>query len=198
MMRKIRKYTTLGISLIILIIPMFLGIYIEYLFLHDLNLFVILILIFSLLILLLIGKLIGIYGYDSESIEKMKKHDVIDVMINKDNRIRLWLFFPIIMIIEELIFRYYIIGFLLNQLDLEVIFAILISSLIFSLYHVHTWFAYKNLRILLIYLGYSFLLGLFNGCILLTLGIFPCVGIHSALAMYFYYSIYKKYFKIAN
>ncbi len=197
-MEKNRKYVILGILLIILIIPMFLGIYIEYLFLQELNLFVILILIFGLFMLLLIGKLIGIYGYDNESIERMKKHDVVDVMINKDNRIRLWLFFPIIMIVEELIFRYYIIGFLLNQLDLEVIFAIFISSLIFSLYHVHTWFAYKNLRILLIYLFYSFLLGLFNGCILLTLGIFPCVGIHSGLAMYLYYSLYKKYFKTAN
>ncbi|TFF99169.1 MAG: CPBP family intramembrane metalloprotease, partial [Promethearchaeota archaeon] len=181
-MENIRKYVILGILLIILVIPMFLGIYLEYLFLQKLNSFVILILILGLLILLLIGKLIGIYGYDSESIEKMKKHDVINTMINKDNRIRLWLFFPIIMIIEELIFRYYIIGFLLNQLELEVIFAIFISSLIFSLYHVHTWFSYKNLRILLIYVVYSFLLGFFNGCILLTLGIFPCVGIHSALA----------------
>ena len=197
-MEKIRKYTILTTLFVILIIPIFFRIYIEYLIVRELNLFVILILLLGLITLLLIGKLIGTYGYDSESIEKMKKHDIIEALINKSNKIRLWLFFPIIMVIEELIFRYYCIGFLLNQLDVDVIAAIVISSLIFSLFHIHLWFSYKNLRILLINLGYSFLLGLFNGYILLTLGIFPCVGIHYALAMYLYYSIYKKYFKTAN
>lgn len=197
-MEKIRKYTIILIIFIILVIPIFFGIYIEYLFLQDSNLFVILILMFGLLLLLLIGKLIGVYGYNSECIEKLKKHDVIDAWFNKKSKIKLLISFMIIMIIEELIFRYYIIGFLLNQLDLEVILAIFISSIIFSLFHIHIWFSFKNIRILLINLGYSFLLGLFNGYILLTLGIFPCVGIHYALAMYLYYSIYKKYFKTAN
>ncbi|MFX1256922.1 MAG: type II CAAX prenyl endopeptidase Rce1 family protein [Promethearchaeota archaeon] len=194
-MEKIRKYTILTILVIILIIPIFFGIYIEYLFIRELNLFVILILLFGLLILLLINKLIGIYGYDNESIERMRKHDVIDALIKKKNKSILWFFFPIIMLIEELIFRYYFIGFLLNQLDLDVSSAIVISSLIFSLFHIHTWFSYRNLRILLINLGCSFLLGLFNGYILLTLGIFPCIGIHYASAMYLYYNIYRIYFK---
>ncbi|MFW9899393.1 MAG: type II CAAX prenyl endopeptidase Rce1 family protein [Candidatus Thorarchaeota archaeon] len=194
-MEKIRKYTLLTTLCVILIIPIFFGIYIEYLYVRNLNLFVILILLFSMLMLLLIGKLIGIYGYDNESIEKMRKHDVIEALINKTNKLRLWLFFPIIMVIEELIFRYYCIGFLINQIDLDVISAIVISSLIFSLFHIHLWFSYKNFRILLINLSYSFLLGLFNGYIFITLGLFPCIGIHYALAILLYYEIYRKNFK---
>ena len=136
-MEKIRKYTILTTLCIILIIPIFFGIYSEYLYVRKLNLFVILILLFGMLMLLLIGKLIGIYGYDNESIENMRKHDVIEALINKTNKLRLWLFFPIIMVIEELIFRYYCIGFLINQVDVDVIMAIIISSLVFSLFHIH-------------------------------------------------------------
>lgn len=196
-MEKIRKYVILTILTCVLIIPMFFEIYIDYLFVKELTLSVILILLFGFLILLLIGSLVNIYGYDNESIEKMKKHDIIEVLISKTNRMRLWLFFPIIMIIEELIFRYYCIGFLIDQLNLGVFLAIAISSLIFSLYHIHLWFSYKNVRILLINLGYSLLLGVFNGYIFLNLGLFPCIGIHYALAMILYYDLYRKYFKPA-
>ncbi|MFX0186423.1 MAG: type II CAAX prenyl endopeptidase Rce1 family protein [Candidatus Hodarchaeota archaeon] len=197
-MEKIRKYTILTTLCVILIIPIFFGIYSEYLYARNLNLFVILILLLSMLMLLLIGKLIGIYGYDNESIEKMRKHDVIEALINKTNKLRLWLFFPIIIVIEELIFRYYCIGFLINQVDVDVIMAILISSLVFSLFHIHIWFSFKNLRILLINLSYSFLIGLFNGYTFITLGLFPCIGFHYALAILLYYDIYRKNFKPAN
>ena len=108
------------------------------------------------------------------------------------------IYFPIIMTIEELIFRYYLIGFLLNQLKLDIISAILIASAIFSIYHIHTWFGFKNLRILLINLALSFLLGLFNGWILLTLGIFPCIIVHYAVAMLLYHTIYKRNYKTNN
>jgi len=149
-MEKTRKYVILTILAFFLIIPIFFEIYIEYLFVRELTLSVILILLLGFLILLFIGKLIGMYGYDDESIEKMKNHDIIEALITKTNKVRLWIFFPIIMIIEELIFRYYCIGFLINQLDFGVILAIAISSLFFSLFHIHLWFSYKNLRILLI------------------------------------------------
>ncbi|MFX1399525.1 MAG: type II CAAX prenyl endopeptidase Rce1 family protein [Promethearchaeota archaeon] len=196
-MKKTRKYVILSILASVLIIPMLFGIYIEYLFIKELTLSVILILFFGFLILLLIGRLINKYGYNDESIEKMKNHDVIEALISKTNRMRLWLFFPIIMIIEEQIFRYYCIGFLINQLNLDVFLAITISSLVFSIFHIHLWFSFKNLRIVLINIGYSLLLGVFNGYIFLTLGLFPCIGIHYALAMLLYYDIYRKYFKMA-
>lgn len=194
-MLKVRKYTILGLLCIILIIPMFFGIYLEYLIIRELNLYVIFNLILGLIAFLFIDKLIAVYGYDIESFEAIKTQDVINAMISKKNRSIIWIFLPMIMIIEELIFRFYIIGFLLNQRGLNVISAILISSIIFSLFHIHIWFRFKNLRILLINLGNSFLLGLFNGYVLLTLGLIPCILIHFALVLIMYYNIYKRYYK---
>jgi len=196
-MEKIIKYMFIALIFVSLLIPIFFGIYIEFLFVRELSPVVIFVLLFGLLMLLLIGKLIGIYGYNPESIEKMKKHDVIDAFIN-NHKLRLWIFFLIIMIIEELILRYYLIGFLFNQIKLDIISIVLISGIIFSLYHIHTWFSFKNLRILLINLGYSFLLGLLNGYILLTLGIVPCIIIHYAVAILLYYAIYKRNYKTNN
>ncbi|MFX1572467.1 MAG: type II CAAX prenyl endopeptidase Rce1 family protein [Promethearchaeota archaeon] len=128
----------------------------------------------------------------------MKDHDIIEVFINNHNQIIVWVFFPIIMIIEELIFRYYLIGFLFFILGLESFLLILSSSLIFSLYHIHTWFVIKNLRLRLINLSNPFLLGLFNGYLFLKLGIIPCILVHYFLALFLYYNLYRRYFKREN
>ena len=104
-------------------------------------------------------------------------------------------FFPIIMIIEELIFRFYIIAILINQVELEALVAVFISSLVFSIFHIHTWFSYKSLRILLVNLIFPFLLGLYNGYIFLTMGIIPCVIIHYIIVLNLYYNLYKRYFR---
>ena len=192
------KYTIITLILIILVIPMFFGIYIEFLLVRELTLFVILIMLFSIFLLFLFGKFIVIYGYDDESLDLMSRHDVIDALINKKNQIVLLIFFPLTMVMEELIFRYYLIGLLYIQLGLDVILVIFISSLVFSLYHIHFWFTFKNLRIVLIYITYSFLLGLLAGYILLTLGIIPCIFVHYALAFYIYHAIYKRHYKNTN
>ena len=196
-MQNIKKYLTIIIVVIILIIPIVFGFYNEYLTYNDLNYYVILIIIVGFLILLLFGKLIEIYAYDEKSIQMMKQHDVIDALIENRNKsvLLVFLVFLLTMVMEELIFRYYVIGFLLLQLRLEVFWALLISSVIFSLYHIHTWFSYKNIRISIIYIGYSFFMGLFLGFTLLMVGIFPCILIHSSLAYMMYYSIYRKHFK---
>ena len=65
-------------------------------------------------------------------------------------------------IMEELIFRYYLLGFLALTLHLELAISILISSLVFSLYHIHTWFTFKSSKILLINISYTLILGLFT------------------------------------
>ncbi len=194
-MKHMRKYLIIALVCVILIIPMFFGIYLEYLFIREFTLLVIFNLILGLAIFLIITKLIVVYGYDSQSFEAIKKQDVIDAMISKNHKEVIWIFLPMTMLLEELIFRYYMIGLLLNQGGLNIFSAILISSIAFSLYHIHTWFRFKNLRILLIYLGDSFLLGLFNGYILLTLGLIPCILIHFALVLILYYNIYTRYFK---
>ena len=194
-MEKMRKYLLITLVCVILIIPMFFGIYLEYLFIREFTLIVIFNLISGFIIFLVINKLIVVYGYDSQSFEAIKKQDVIHAMISKNHKAVIWIFLPMTMLFEELIFRYYMIGLLLNQGGLNIISAILISSIVFSLYHIHTWFRFKNLRILLIYFGNSFLLGLFNGYILLTLGLIPCIFIHFALVLLLYYKIYTRYFE---
>jgi hypothetical protein len=190
-----RKYGILGILFVILIVPILFGIYIEYLFIRELNITVFIVLVFGLIVFLLLDKFIVDYGYNDTCFKALKTQDVLNALIIKENKAVIWLFLPMIMIIEELIFRYYMIGFLLKQVGLEVIWAILISSSIFSLFHIHIWFRFKNLRVLIINLVDSFSLGLFNGYIFLTLGLIPCILIHYGLVLLLYYGIYKKYFK---
>ncbi len=194
-MIKARKYIILISLLIILTIPIVFGVYLEYFTVKELNWFVILIFITGLIVLLFLGKIMEIFGYNNESIEVIRKQDVINAFINRNNRIIIWFFFPIIIIIEELVFRYYSIGILVHILDLESVAAIFISSLIFSLFHIHIWFRYKNLTILLINLGYPFLMGLYISYIFLKLGIIPCILIHYSIALFSYYNIYRRYFK---
>ena len=196
-MEKIKKYFLPSILFLILILPMFFGVYLEFLYFRKLNFAIFFLLIIGVIFFLIIGKLIERYGYNYQNIKIFRKHDVINALISKKNKVILWLFFPMIMIIEELIFRYYLVGFLVVTLKSEIILSLFVSSLIFSLFHIHTWFSYKSIRILLINLSFSFLLGLFNGYILLNLGIVPCMIIHYGVVMILYYNIYRRYFKIS-
>ena len=177
---------------------MFFGVYLEYFSIRELNWSVILIFIIGLSIILILGKIIEIYVYNDKSVEDIRKQDVINAFINRNDRIIIWFFFPIIIIIEELVFRYYSIGILVHVLDLESVTAIFISSLGFSLFHIHIWYRYKNLTILIINLGYPFLMGLYIGYLFLKLGIITCIIIHYVIALSLYYNIYRRYLKIKN
>jgi hypothetical protein len=187
-----KKYLTIAISIIFLIIPIFFGIYTEFLTISEINLTILILLLIGFVFLLVLGKVMEILLYDNKSKKKMKQHDVIKAFLNGNNKIVLTFFFPLTMIMEEFIFRYYLIGFLLNPLNLELISTIMISSLIFSLYHVHTWFRFKDLKILISYIISSFLLGIYNAYLLFTLGIFACIIVHFSLAFMIYYNLYKK------
>ncbi len=197
-MENIRKYAIISTISIILIIPIFFEIFIDFLFIWQINIYIFLILLLGLFGLLFIGKLIEIFVFNSQNIEIMKNHDVINALIKKNNKLVLWIFFPITMIMEELIFRYYLISVIILLFKLDFFSSILISSIIFSLYHIHTWFFFKNLTILIINLIYSFILGLFNGFVFLTLGLFPCIIFHSAIAFFFYYNIFRRYFRMKD
>jgi membrane protease YdiL (CAAX protease family) len=174
---------------------MIFGVYIQYSFTSVIDPTFILPFLLGFSVLIILGKLIEIFIFNNETIELMRKHDVMNALINKDNRIVIWLFFPLTMIMEELIFRYYLIGFLSNSLNLDLVSVILISSVIFSLYHIHTWFSFKNITILIINLVYPFLMGLYIGYIFLNLGFIPCILIHYILAFSLYYNLYKRYFR---
>ncbi|MFX0039627.1 MAG: CPBP family intramembrane glutamic endopeptidase [Promethearchaeota archaeon] len=174
---------------------MFFGVFFEYFIIIELDWFTFLIFLIGLLVLLFLGKLIEIFGYSSKSVEVIRKQDVLNAFINRDNKSIIWLFFPVIIIIEELIFRYYSIGILVQILKMESIAAIFISSLAFSLFHIHIWFRYKNLKILLLNLIYPFFIGFYIGYLFLKLGIIMCVLIHFLIALTLYYNLYKRYFK---
>ncbi len=194
-MIKVRKYMILGSLLIILIVPIFFGTFLKYLTIREINGYIVLIFIIGIIILLFLSKIIEVFVYNNENVEVIKKQDVMNAFINRNNRVIIWFFFPMIIIIEELLFRYYLFGVLICFLKFELIVVILISSVAFSLFHIHIWFRYRNLHIFLINLIYPFLLGLFNSYVLLTFGLLPCIAIHYTIALYAYYGIYKRYFK---
>lgn len=189
-----KKSTIICILTVILAIPIFFGVYTEFLIEVEVNLYIILIIILGLFLLLLIGWIINSFGFNKVDIELMRNHNVIQALINGNN-INLWFFFPITMIMEELLFRYYLLSFLALTLQIEITTSILTSSIGFSLYHIHTWFSFKNSKILLINLSYTFLLGLFNGYIFFTLGFIPCIIFHYLIALCLYYNLYRKNFK---
>ena len=195
-MKKKIKYTIIVIIFLLLTIPIYFSVFLEFFYINEFNLTISLILVIGFLTLFLIGKIIEVYGYNAEIIKIMEKHDIINSFVGSNNKIIRLLGFLVIMIIEEFVFRYYLIGLLVIQSYLGEMLVILISSLIFSIFHIHTWFSYKNVRILVIFLIYSFFLGLFNGYLLLTLGIIPCILVHYSLAYILYYGIYIRYFKV--
>ena len=192
---KVKKYIILSGLFTVLTIPMFYGVFLDYFTIRELNWFIIIIFVIGLSVLFVVGKFIEIFGYNNKNVEAIRKQDVINALTHQDNRFIIWIFFPIIIVIEELVFRYYLIGILVDLLELESIIAIFISSLGFSVFHIHIWFRYKNLTILLINLGYPFLMGLYIGYIFLKLGIIPCILFHYIIALSLYYNIYRRYFK---
>lgn len=187
-----KKYLAITVVVFILIIPLFFNVYTEFLFISDLNLFTLAYFLVGFVVLLVFGKMMNLFIFKGTSKEVMKHHDVVKALMNKDGRTILIIFFPLTMIMEEFTFRYYLIDFLLNSLKLDIVPAILISSIIFSLYHIHIWFRFKNFKIFVAYLMYSLFLGIYNGYILLSLGIFTCILTHSILVFISYYSLYKK------
>jgi membrane protease YdiL (CAAX protease family) len=190
------KNITIVVVFLLLTIPIFFGTYVETIFLQVSNLFAIIVLFGGLFVLISLGELIDVYGFDIKSLEAIKKHNVIQALIEKEKILSTLMLFIITMIMEELIFRYYLTNILFHSLDLNIVLALIISSLFFSLYHIHTWFTYKNMRIVGIFLGNSFLLGLLLGYIFLNLGLFYSIIIHSIIAFLFYFNLVNRYFKV--
>jgi len=190
-----KKFTIIGSLTVLLVIPIFFGVYTENFIVGEFELIAVLVLILGSFLLLLIGWVINSFSFNKKDIELMKNHNVVKALIG-GNEIILWVFFPITMIMEELIFRYYILSFLALTLQIERAISILISSLVFSLYHIHTWFTFKSSKILLINISYTLILGLFNGYIFFMFGIIPCIIIHYLIALYAYYDLYRKNFRV--
>ncbi|MHA1669387.1 MAG: CPBP family glutamic-type intramembrane protease [Promethearchaeota archaeon] len=186
------KYLAITVVVILLIIPIFFGIYIDFLFISEISLGIILFLLIGFVFLLGFGKLMEFLMYNEKNKELIRQHDVVKALLNGNDIFVLLVFFPLTMIMEEFIFRYYLMGILLFELKLGLFLTILISSIIFSLYHLHVWFKFNNLKILISYLISSFLIAIYNAYILITLGIFACIITHSILVFILYFNLYKK------
>lgn len=192
-----RKFTIITVFTSILIIPPFFGVYTDFLVVKNIPLQEILFIILGYLLLFLIGLVINFFGFNQADIEKMSNHNVIQALINKNNVI-LWIFFPVTMLMEELLFRFYTLSFLSSTLEFTILLSVLISSIAFSLYHIHTWFTFKSQKILVVNLCYTFILGLIIGYVFFLSGIIPCILIHYSVVFNLYYIIYKKNFKLSD
>jgi hypothetical protein len=186
------KHYLIIICVILCVIPLFFGIYINYLSISQFNLQILALIISSIIFLYLFGKFLERYVYKDILLDIIRKHDLISALIQKNNNLVLYFFFPLTMIMEEFIFRYYSIGLLQNVINLGIFESVIISSLIFSLYHIHFWFKFKNFLITIIFISYSFFLGLINGFVLLTIGLPFCIIIHYLLAFISYFNLSNK------
>ncbi|MFO8019837.1 MAG: CPBP family intramembrane glutamic endopeptidase [Promethearchaeia archaeon] len=175
---------------VLLVLPILFGINRRYLFIIQITPFIILMAIFGVLLLIGLGKLIITYGFNQKSMEIMKKHEVIKAFTQKNFRV-IFLWFPITILMEELIFRYYITGFLASVFDL--LRAISLAGLIFGFYHIHIWFFSENKKITLIFILFSLILGIVLNFILYYLGILFCITMHYFLVTWIYYKLYKRY-----
>ena len=197
-MRHIQKYLIIIILDVILLIPIYFGLFTRYLLIKEFNFSILLTLIISIIFFIAFSLIIQKYGYDKSTISLMVNHDVTSTLVGNGNKMILFLFFPLTMLMEELLFRYYLIGFMETILHLDVIVIVLLSSLIFSVYHLHFWFRFKNVRLTMIFIIGSFVMGIFLSFILMTLGLIFCVVVHFTLAILMYYNLANKIKKISN
>ena len=177
---------------ILCVIPLFFGIYVNYLSISQFSLLILALILIGILFLYLLGKIIGKYAYTTERLKLISQHDLISALIHKNDNWVIFFFFPLTMVMEEFIFRYYSIGVLRDIINLGIFESIIVSSLIFSLYHIHFWLKFKSLSITIIFISYSFFLGLINGFVLLTIGLPFCVLIHYLLAFTSYFNLSNK------
>ncbi|MFX0008925.1 MAG: type II CAAX prenyl endopeptidase Rce1 family protein, partial [Candidatus Hermodarchaeota archaeon] len=188
-MKHIQKYLIIIIIDVILVIPICFGLFMRYLLINEFNFSILLTLIISIIFFIAFNLIIQKYGYNKSTISLMVNHDATAIFLGNRNNLILLLFFPLTMLMEELIFRYYLIGFMDTILHLDVIAIILMSSLIFSVYHLHFWFRFKNVRLTMIFIIGSFIMGIFLSFMLMTLGLIFCVIAHFSLALLIYYNL---------
>lgn len=178
------------IIIIVLVIPIFFGFNMQFSYFSKMGLFEIFLILICLLFLIIVGIFIVKYIFNANDYEKMKEHEIIKGFICKNIKL-VTISFLLTIIIEELIFRFYIMGILI--ININVISSIMISSVIFSLYHIHIFFYFRISKIIWIYLGYSFLIGFVNGIILNFVGLFCCIIDHFFIVYMIYYWLFRSY-----
>ena len=182
------------IVVFIAIIPLFYGYNLQKIVILTFNFNLIAVLALGLIILFLLGRLIFSTLLDDKSISLMENHDMIDSFIKKNQKWTKWFIFPLTMLMEELIFRFYAISIIINLIKLSPFLAIILSSSIFAVYHIHFWIRLRNFRIFISFFILSFLLGLLNGYAFIYFGLLACFFIHYGMAFELYFYLYRKFY----
>ncbi|MHA1727407.1 MAG: CPBP family glutamic-type intramembrane protease [Promethearchaeota archaeon] len=139
---------------------------------------------------------------------------MINIFFKRDyfaeNRFSTILSFTLNMIIEEIVFRYYLLGIILNYLDYSMIetfnsfnyiqvfyffIPILLSAVIFSIYHIHIYFWTKSAHLTAMFIVMSFFLGLLLGLVFIYCGVIFAVIIHW-ISVYFAYKLIAFHYSV--
>jgi len=186
------------IGIIICLIPVFFGINVSFItdfYSYFLNIqFVeLIIFVFLLCFLTFISIFIGyiffflFYYVKPLDMKKIVSHPMINLHLETTyktkNASHVIGGFTLSMIFEELLFRYYILGSILNitlfecpsTFDFSIIYPnlsfIIFSSAIFAGYHIHIYFSTKSNLITSLFIIVSFLLGMVFGIVFLYIGV---------------------------
>ena len=195
--KTVKTYTKdvfIIIVVFIAIIPLFYGYNLQNIVILTFNFNLFAVLALGLVILFLLGRLIFSTLLDEKSILQMENHDLVDSFIKKNQKWVKWFIFPLTMLMEELIFRFYAISIIINPIKLNPFLAVIISSSIFAAYHIHFWIRFKNFRIFISFFILSFFLGLLNGYAFIYFGLLVCFIIHYGMAFELYFYLYRKFY----
>jgi Type II CAAX prenyl endopeptidase Rce1-like len=176
-------------ALIVLIIPVVFGFKSQNLIQFSVNFIQLVALIGIGIAYYLIGVLI--FRHQNEEVLQVLKKNEIFKGMQEGKWINTIFVFAVVMLFEELIFRFYLIA-LLEYSILENNLIILIGSLIFGIYHIHIYFQYKNKNLAVIYIVFSFCLGIYFSVIFFLLGIFGSFLAHFLIVFFIYYTIWRK------
>jgi hypothetical protein len=145
--------------------------------------------------------------------KKMSLHPMIsrfdDKQFNSNKTSQIMGGFILSMILEELLFRFYILGswlkitFFVNPLTLDYsiipqnIIPIIITSMIFSIYHIHIYFSTQSKSITIVFIIASFFLGIILNIVFLFIGVLGSFLIHW-ISVYFIYKLIANHLSIAE
>ncbi len=199
------------IILILLIIPIFFGTNLVYLLssfniilVWEIELFFIFIAFIAFFYVVCIYLIFFALDYEyPEYISEIREHPMVKIHLQRDffvnNRYEILLSYTLSIIFEEFLFRMYLLGFLLNFENFQPIMAfdygyigdffypILSSSILFSGYHIYTFFKAESLSLTVFYMLSSFILGIINGISFIYGGILFSIIVYWIIT----YSIYS-------
>lgn len=216
------KYKIIGI--ILLAIPIFFGLNERYIFSFEfffstISVGKISFAIFMFLFLSFIfiaGTYLIFFIFDlfySKEISVIEKHPIVKIYAERDKfaniKLKNILSFILSMIFEEILFRQYTLGFLLNfwgfklsnspksLLFLNYFIPIILSSVIFSIYHIHIYFSTKSIQLMGLFMLGSFSLGIILGAVFIYTDIFFTIILHG-LSVYIFYVLIAKHYLAKN